>query len=97
MKKYVFEEYRDSAGIGTTTVYDTEQGAKKTAEKEWNRLCEADKKSYINDPAGLFEAYEIEITTEQLEAFDLGEADFSLTDLWTRDLFDAIHEQEEIR
>ncbi len=97
MKKYVFEEYRDSAGIGTTTVYDTEQEAKKTAKKEWDRLCEADKKSYINDPAGLFEAYEIEITTEQLEAFDLGEADFSLADLWTRDLFDAIHEQEEIR
>lgn len=90
MKKYVFEEYRDAFGIGTATILDDDNEAAIRAQKEWECLSTSDQKSYKTDCAGIFRAYEIEITTEQLEAFDNGSADFSLSDLWTKDIFNAI-------
>ena len=90
MRKYVFEEYRDAVGLGTAIILDDDNEAATRARKEWECLSTSDQKSYKTDCAGIFRAYEIEITADQLESFDNGNADFSLSDLWTKDIYNAI-------
>lgn len=51
---YVFHEYRDSWGRGSEEVFNNRLEALKCAEEEWDKLTEADKKSYIEDPCGEF-------------------------------------------
>lgn len=52
--KWVFYEYRDGGGIGSTECFDTQEEAVEHAKAEWDRLCAADKQRYINDPAGMY-------------------------------------------
>ena len=52
--KWVFHEYRDSGGIGSTKCFDTQAEAVEHAKAEWDRLCAADTQRYIDDPAGMF-------------------------------------------
>lgn len=84
MKKYVFEEYRDKAGIGSEKVFDTKKEAVMFAESEWNSKTRNDQASYLNDANGIFRVYEIEISKEQEEDEDL-----TLSELWTADVWDA--------
>ena len=85
MKKYVFEEYRDKAGIGSEKIFDTKKEATMYAESEWHGMTESDQDSYLHDVNGMFRVYEIEITPEQAEDEDL-----TLSELWTADAWDAL-------
>lgn len=68
MKKYIFEEYRDKAGTGSTKVFQTEKEAAAYAEKEWNSLFESDKESYRNDSVGIFRVYEANLPEDEEDA-----------------------------
>lgn len=87
MKKYVFEEYRDKAGVGSEKIFDTKKEAVMFAESEWKFLTENDKASYLNDANGTFRVYEVEISQEQAEDEDL-----MLSELWSADVWDALSE-----
>lgn len=88
MKKYVFEEYRDKAGIGSEKIFDTKKEAVMYAESEWHNMAGRDQDSYLNDASGIFSVYEIEISQEQAEDEDL-----VLRDLWSADVWDALVER----
>ena len=90
LKQYVFEEYRDSWGIGREMILDTEEQAIKYAKQEWEKLSEDDKNSYKNDVCGTFRVYEIEISEDQLEEYNVGTYQFSLHELWTKDIVDML-------
>lgn len=66
MRRYVFEEYRNSIGAGSEEVYDQKDEALKFAEEHWNHLSESDKDSYRKDRCGIFLVYEIDIPAEEL-------------------------------
>ena len=53
-KMWCFEEYRAAWGIGDCHLFETKEEALAAAEKEWFHLCKSDKKSYLEDPAGVF-------------------------------------------
>lgn len=97
MKKYIFEEYRDKAGIGSEKVFDEKKDAVKYALNEWKNLFDSDKKSYLNDPNGKFSVYEIEITPEQLEEYNDGDLDIALSELATASAFpfDVFRDEKE--
>ena len=84
MLKYVFSEYRESRGIGEDEIFSTEAEALEKADGDWRHLSRHDQKSYLNDSNALYWAYEIEITEEQLKAYEEGGLDTPLTELWTR-------------
>lgn len=97
MKKYVFEEYRDKGGIGSQKIFDGKDEAVKYAAKEWDEnLTTSEKKSYFNDCCGCFYVYEIEITPEQLEEYNEGYLEISLSELETDSErpFDALRSEE---
>lgn len=79
MKKYVFEEYRDKAGIGSERIFDGKEEAVDYALTEWKKLFDSDKKSYLNDANGVFHVFEIEITPEQLKDYNEGYLDTALS------------------
>ena len=86
MKKYVFEEYRDSFGTGSEKIFEAEKDAVKCAKDEWSKLCDSDKKTYLNDDRGEFRVYEIEITEEQFGQYNNEELELPLTEFWKRDV-----------
>lgn len=90
MKKYVFKEYRNCFGIGSEKIFATKKEAISYADSEWFRLARADKESYIDDVSGTFSVYEIEITPGQLAEYENGDADFTLPELWTADIWNAL-------
>ena len=90
MKKYVFEEYRDKYGLGSEKIFETEEEAVKYAKGEWSKMCDSDKKTYLNDDCGEFRVYEIEITTEQFEQYNNEELELPLTELWKRDVISFV-------
>ena len=59
--KYIFEEYRDNKGIGSVKFFDTREESLQVAQEEWDGLCYADKKSYLNDTSPCFHIYKAEI------------------------------------
>lgn len=91
-KRYVFEEYRDKLGSGTERVFEkavTKETAVEAAKAEWNALDDRDKKSYQQDPAGMFRVFEIKITPKQMEQYEDGELDETLEELETREIWSA--------
>ena len=91
-KRYVFEEYRDKLGTGTERVFEkavTKETAVEAAKAEWNALDDRDKKSYQQDPAGMFRVFEIKITPKQMEQYEDGELDETLKELETREIWSA--------
>lgn len=91
--RYVIEEYRDKMGTGTERVFEkavTKETAIEAAKAEWNTLDDRDKKSYQQDPAGMFRVFEIEITPKQMEQYEDGELDETLEELETREIWSAI-------
>lgn len=91
-KRYVFEEYRDKLGTGTERVFEkavTKETAVEAAKAEWNALDDRDKKSYQQDPAGMFRVFEIKITPKQMEQYEDGELDETLEELETREIWSA--------
>ena len=86
MKKYVFHEYREKWGLGSEEVFDSEEDAVKYANDEWNKMCDSDKKTYLNDDCGEFRVYEIEITAEQFEQYNNEELELPLTEFWKRNV-----------
>ena len=60
-KIFVFDEYRDRAGVGSQEYFDNPNEAIDYARKEWEHLADSDKKSYLNDPAGCFMVTENEV------------------------------------
>lgn len=91
MKKYVFSEYRDKAGTGSDKVFDTKREAVTYAAEKWNTMTNGDRKSYLQDPCGTFNVFEIEITQEQIENWEY--LDVQYQDLWTADVWDALVER----
>lgn len=91
-KRYVFEEYRDKLGTGTERVFEkavTKETAVEAAKAEWNALDDRDKKSYQQDPAGMFRVFEIKITPKQMEQYEDGKLDETLEELETREIWSA--------
>ena len=86
MKKYVFIEYRDSFGTGSEKIFDSEKDAVKYANDEWSKMCDSDKKTYLNDDCGEFRVYEIEITSEKFEQYNNEELELPITEFWKRDV-----------
>ena len=84
MKKFVFERYSDKGGIGETIIFDTFEKSKKHAESEWNHMTDKER-----DLADTFMIYAIEITAEELEAYNDGELEETLYNgYWSADLMD---------
>lgn len=88
MKKYIFEEYRDSKGTGSEIMFDTAVEAVEYAKKDWEHFCEHDKQTYRNDMMGTHRVYEIEITAEQVELYNDGDLDVTLNELETAAIWD---------
>lgn len=89
-KRYVFEEYRDKWGAGSEKVFENKEAAVEFAKEEWESLTKKDKDSYQQDPAGMFRVYEIEITPQELEAYEEGELDGVLDEYETSGIWDAL-------
>lgn len=51
---WVFREYRDKAGTGSEKIFSSRFEAEKYAKDAWDHLVDADKKSYFDDPAGVY-------------------------------------------
>lgn len=49
---WVFYEYRDKAGIGSSKTFTSNEEAANYAKNEWGHLSEADQQSYKEDPCG---------------------------------------------
>lgn len=54
---WVFEEYRDSRGIGSQKMFASKDEAIACAAEHWRTLSAPDEKSYVEDPAGIFGVY----------------------------------------
>lgn len=54
LNTYLFYEYRDSAGIGSTKMFPNKKSAAAYAEEQWERMSEADKNTYRNDENGFY-------------------------------------------
>ena len=90
MKKYVFVEYRDKAGVGSEKLFDTEKQAITYADKEWYSMVASDKNSYIKDSAGEFRVYEVELTAEQAAAYADNDLEVPLSELCSKDIKDYL-------
>ena len=82
---YVFESYSDKGGIGTEKLFNNEGQAVDFARGEWNNLTTGEKNRLDR-----FHIYAIDITAKQIDAYESGEADFVLEELWTRDVWDPL-------
>ena len=82
---YVFESYSDKGGIGTEKLFNNEGQAVDFARGEWNNLTTSEKNRLDR-----FHIYAIDITAKQIDAYESGEADFVLEELWTRDVWDPL-------
>ena len=70
---WVFEEYRDSNGIGRIMPFDDAVEAYYYWNIEWDNLSKNDKQSYIDDPCGTFDLYSVWAPDNaDLGEFDLG-------------------------
>lgn len=92
MKKYVFEEYRDAVGVGSEKIFNTKEIALGFAIEEWKHLFERDKASYRKDEFSCFRVFEIEITPEQLAAYENDCLDIALSELETEEVYNALDE-----
>ena len=54
---YVFEKYRDKGGTGSIEMFTDSAKAIEAAVGEWYHMNQADKRSYIEDSAGVFRVY----------------------------------------
>lgn len=84
MKKYTFEIYKDKGGIGEERVFDSKDTAVEYASCEWDKLTEKEKST-----TDICRVYEVEISPEELEAYNEGELEYSLDTLWTADIWSA--------
>lgn len=91
MKKYVFEEYRDVVGVGSEKIFNTKENALEFAKDEWDHLFESDKASYRKDKFSYFRVFEIEITPEQLAAYENDCLDIALSELETEEAYNALN------
>lgn len=92
MKKYLFLEGTDKGGRFSEKLFNDKAEAVAYAAKEWRTMCSADQESYLNDAAPSFRIDEIEITPEQLAAYEADEEDFTLEELTTDTVWDALIE-----
>ena len=90
MKRYIFEEYRDKAGVGGEKLFSGHDEAVEYAAKEWDRMNSHDKSSYINDPCGIFRVYEVILTEEELEDCQDLYGMHSFSEYWTADTWSAL-------
>ena len=51
---WVFREYRDKAGTGSEKIFGGRLEAVLYAVSKWDHMSAADKKSYFDDPAGVY-------------------------------------------
>lgn len=91
-RRWIIEEYRDKAGVGSTRVFDNQHEALETAMNEWDALSDKDKKSYGTDPAGMFRLFRISIPPQKLEQYEDGELDGTLADYETGEIWNALQE-----
>lgn len=92
MKKYLFLEGTDKGGRFSEKLFNDKAEAIAYATKEWRTMCSADQDSYLNDAAPSFRIDEIEITPQQLAAYEADEEDFTLEELATDTIWDALTE-----
>lgn len=84
MKKYLYQIYADKWGTGDEDLFDSQAEAVDYGESEWDKLT--DKEKNVVDFCFVCE---IEISPEELEAYNEGELEYSLDTLWTADIWSA--------
>lgn len=84
MKKYIFEQCRNSTCGSVIRVYDSEHDAIAHGDFEWG-ITPKETRNEIQDlPCGVFRIYEVDLPEEQLVKMTNGEPTLSLTDFETR-------------
>lgn len=84
LKQYVFEIYRDKGGIGEERLFNSKEAAVEYASREWAKLTAPEKKM-----TNICHVYEVEISPEDLIAYNEGDLELSLADLWSADIWSA--------
>ncbi|MBR2587525.1 helix-turn-helix transcriptional regulator [Candidatus Saccharibacteria bacterium] len=79
---WFFNEYRDKRGAGTNQMFATKKEALQEAKEYWDRLCDADKRSYIDDPCGEFYVAEFPLVWDEDE-LEYQPATFDYTPVWS--------------
>ena len=72
---YVFEKYRDKAGVGNVKCFRTVEKALQEASDDWNRMNDHDKESFLTDPAGRFDVTLRRMTWDDVDDEWIPEAD----------------------
>lgn len=84
MKMYVYEWYSDKKGLGEEFVFDTEQEALNSCCSDWLHMTSREQALYFkNDEYAIHRVYEIEITQDELNAYNNGEDDVYLCEFET--------------
>lgn len=74
LMSYVFEEYKDKGGHGSTEEFPTAEEAIAYAQREWDHLTPREQRAYREDPAGLFHVVLCEVEwDEDYEEYLAGE------------------------
>lgn len=79
---WIFSEYRDKKGVGTTKIFPEKEAAIEYAKKEWERLDDADQASYKEDPAAWFHVAEYPLIWDD-ENLDFEPATDDYTPVWS--------------
>ena len=79
---WFFNEYRDKKGVGSNKMFATKEEALQEAKDYWDRLCFADKRSYIDDPRGEFYVAEFPLVWDEDE-LEYQPATFDYTPVWS--------------
>lgn len=93
--KYIFEEYRDGKGIGSVKFFDTKEESLQAVQEEWDGLCYADKKSYLNDTSPCFHIYKAEIPINEWKELQdpYGCPEKPENEYWVEDIKDFLNER----
>lgn len=78
---YVFERYSDKGGIGEEKLFSTAVEAIEYAENDWQHLTDKERK--LED---VFRVYEVKMTDDQISAYEDGELDEPVSELWNADV-----------
>lgn len=80
-KAWVFQEYRDKAGVGSSKIFKNKHEAIEYAQGEWRHLNDRDRKSYKDDACGEFIVAEMPVSWDE-EAEDWIIDDSAFTPVW---------------
>lgn len=84
MKKYIFEQCRNSIAGSVVRSFDSLLDAISYADFEWGITSNEMRQKIYNEPCGIFRVYEIDLTEEQILDIADSKKKISLSDYETR-------------